>query len=473
MALAALPNTLDPRYATDAASSRLCRLLYAGLTDFDASARPVAALADWARLSPERYRFTLRADRAPFPDGRLPDAEDVAATYRSILDPATASPHRGTLAHIRDIAVLGPDTLEFRLTRPDVLFPGYLSLGVLPADKLAAGHDFNRAPFGSGPFRFVDRAGAGRLRLRRVGDGLLVDFTQVPDPTVRVLKLQRGEVDLLQNDLPPELIDYLAGLPRVRVERRPGTTFAYIGFQLEDPVVGRAAVRAAVAHAIDREAFVRHLFGGNARTAESILPPEHWAGHAGLPATPYDPARARTVLASIGYGPRRPLEIEYKTSSDPFRLRVAAALQAQLAEVGIRLRIRSFDWGTFFGDIKAGRFQMYSLAWVGVESPDIFRYVLHSEAVPPVGANRGRYASAAVDAWIEAAERAVARERSVPLFRRIQEQAHADRVYVPLWYEGQVAASGPRLSGYRLSPRGHYDGLADVELTGLQRRRSQ
>ena len=103
MALASMPGNLDPRYATDAASSRLGRLLYAALTDFDDASRPVPALADWESLSPSRYRFRLRPGRAAFPDGRLPDAEDVAATYRSILDPTTGSPHRGTLAHIAAI----------------------------------------------------------------------------------------------------------------------------------------------------------------------------------------------------------------------------------------------------------------------------------------------------------------------------------------------------------------------------------
>ena len=72
----------------------------------------------------------------------------------------------------------------------------------------------------------------------------------------------------------------------------------------------------------------------------------------------------------------------------------------------IDLKVSSYEWGTFFGDIKAGRFQMYSLAWVGVNTPDILRYAFHSESVPPGGANRGRYRSAEVDALIERAERA-------------------------------------------------------------------
>ncbi len=464
MGLATLPTTLDPRYSTDAVSARLCRLLYQGLTEFDARSRPRPAMAVWEQLAPDRYRFRLLPTRTPFPDGRLPAATDVQATYASILDPATASPQRGTLAHIRAIRVLDPETLEFELSRADPLFPGYLTIGILPAQRLAAGQDFNRAPWGSGPFRFEARPDDNRLDLRRRSDQLRFSFLLVPDPTVRVLKLRRGEIDLLQNDLPPEMIDYLAARPELAVQRAAGTTFAYLGFQLDDPLTGDERLRRAVAHAIDRAAIVRYLFAGNARLAESILPPEHWAGAPDLPTHDYEPARSLALLGALGYGPDRPLELEYKTSSDPFRLRVAAALQAQLAAVGIRLRIRSFDWGSFFGDIKAGRFQLYSLAWVGVESPDIYRYAFHSAALPPAGANRGRYRSAAADALIAAGEAASEAAGQVAALQSLQHRIHADLVYVPLWYEGHVAASGPRIRGYRLNRRGDYDGLIDVRL---------
>jgi peptide/nickel transport system substrate-binding protein len=461
--LATMPANLDPRFATDAASSRLCRLLYVGLTDFDEQARPVPAMATWQRLAPDHYRFYLRAERASYPDGRQPTAADVVATYQSLLDPAIASPHRGTLAHVRAVYATGKAQLDFRLTRPDYLFPGYLTIGVLPADRLAAGHAFERRPWGSGPFAFEAWPSVGELQLRRRSDQILTTFLHVPEPTVRVLKLQRGEIDLLQNDLPPELVGYLAARKHLRVIRRPGTTFAYIGFQFDDPQVGQLTVRQAIGHAIDRRAIVAYLFAGNARPGLSILPPEHWAG-AELPELEYAPTRSRQLLRQLGYGPERPLRLDYKTSSDPFRLRIAAALQAQFAEVGIALRVRSYDWGTFFGDVKSGNFQLYSLAWVGVDNPDIFRYVFHSESLPPAGANRGRYRSPAMDRLIARAETASDEAQRIAAFKAVQHQAREDLVYVPLWYEGHVAAFGPRVRRYRLHTRGHYDALTQIEL---------
>jgi peptide/nickel transport system substrate-binding protein len=460
--LASAPTTLDPRFATDASSERIDRLLYARLVDYDAQSEPVPSLASWQVLSPTHYRFRLGGAGRVFHDGERLDAGDVAATYRSILDPATASPHRGTLSMIERIEVIDDDTLDFFLNRADRLFPGYLSIGILPARAIAQRHPFNRQPLGSGPFRLLNWEDADRLSLQRLRDGQSFVFEQVKDPTMRVLKLLRGEIDLLQNDLPPELLPYLERRKGIHVQRAPGSTFAYLGFQLQDPDSGRYAVRRAVALAIDRQAIIEHVFHGAARPASALLPPEHWAGDKALPVLTADPAQAKVLLAQAGYGPEHPLRLVYKTSSDPFRVRIATILQQQLARVGIAVDVRSYDWGTFYGDIKAGRFQMYSLAWVGIRSPDIFRYAFHSKALPPAGANRGRLDDAGVDRLIEQAQQAQTRAAQAADYRALQRRLLQLLPYVPLWYEDQYAASSERIRGYALAADGAYDALVDT-----------
>lgn len=460
--LASAPVNLDPRYATDATSERINRLLYARLTDHDEQSRPIPSLASWTRINPTQYRFTLGAGDREFHDGRHLDAEDVAATYRSILDPSGTSPHRAALSMIARIEVLDADTLDFHLNRPDTLFPGYLSIGILPAQAIDRQQAFSRTPVGSGPFRLLSWEQANRLTLERRSDAQRVVFEQVSDPTMRVLKLLRGEIDLLQNDLPPELLTYLADRSGIHVQRRPGSSFAYLGFQLEDPHCSRDTVRRAVALAIDREAIIQHVFGGTARPASALLPPEHWAGAPGLPQIAPDPKRARQLLAGAGYTPDSPLVLTYKTSSDPFRLRIATVLQQQLGDVGIDVRIRSYDWGTFYGDIKAGRFQLYSLAWVGIKSPDIFRYAFHSDSLPPAGANRGRFSDAAVDRLIEQAQQAGTLDAQAGIYRELQQRLLQQLPYVPLWYEDQYVAAGERIDGYTLAADGAYDALVST-----------
>ena len=460
-AVATAPSVLDPRLAGDAASERTNALLYDKLVRLDEQGEPRASMAKWQRLGPKHYRITLLAERATFWDGRKPAASDVVATYRSVLDPQLGSPHSGALAHLARVEETATGAVDFFLTRPDPVFPSRLTVGIVPAQRLAD-EGLARRPLGSGSFAFVKWRADGGLLLERRQDGQKIALIPVADPTMRALKLLRGEAHLLQNDLPSELYGYLAGSSKLQLHEKPGTTFAYIGFNLSDPVLSDRRVRAAIAHAIDRNAIIEHLFGGRAQTAESVLRPEHWAGVEDLEPYRYDPVLARTYLQDAGYGEHNPLVLSYKTSTDPFRVRIAHVFQSQLARIGIELKISSYDWGTFFGDIKAGRFQMYSLAWVGVNTPDILRYAFHSASIPPGGANRGYYRSVDTDALIAQAEQADP-DTAAPLYAQIQHKVHRDLVYLPLWYESNVVASRG-LEGYTPGHDGNYLALNRVRV---------
>ena len=459
MGLANAPVSLDPRFATDATSTRINRLLYGRLVEFDEQSRPVPSLARWRRLSPERYRFTLRGTPAPFANGSPLTSGDVKATFDFILDKANGSPHRNTLRMVERIETPDGRTVDFFLNRPDVLFPAYLAIGILPADLILRDHPFQNQPLGNGPFRLVDWPEEGRLRLERRIDGQTVEFLHVKDPTVRVLKLLRGEIDMLQNDIPPELVGYLQDKEPIRVVRTRGSNFSYLGFNLHDPATADPLVRRAIAHAIDRAAIIRYALGGFAVPAQALLPPQHWAGAQGLQPHAHAPARARELLRQAGYSDGRPLRLVYKTSSDPFRIRLATIVQSQLREVGIQVALHSYDWGTFYGDIKSGRFQMYSLVWVGINTPDIFRYVFHSTSAPPDGANRGRFASPEVDRLIEEAEAADSIELQAPIYHVLQAQLLQELPYVPLWYEDQILALRQGVENYVIAGDGNYDGL--------------
>jgi peptide/nickel transport system substrate-binding protein len=290
-----------------------------------------------------------------------------------------------------------------------------------------------------------------------------VSLLRISDATVRVLKLLRGEIDMLQNDLSPELVSFLQRRDDITVTRARGSNFTYLGFNLRDPVTADARVRRAIAHAIDREAIIRYVMGGAARPASALLPPEHWAGHPGLPQLAYAPDAARALLAEAGYGEGRPLRLIYKTSTNAFRVRLATVLQSQLKAVGIEVDLRSYDWGTFYGDIRAGNFQMFSLSWVGIKSPDIFRYVFHSESVPPNGANRGRFSDTEVDRLIRVADQAPLQRAQANSYRQLQARLLETLPYVPLWYEDHVFVARRGISGYGLGLDGNYDGLTQVQ----------
>ncbi|MCA9421876.1 MAG: ABC transporter substrate-binding protein, partial [Nitrospira sp.] len=313
--LANAPTNLDPRYATDATSARLNRLMYSRLVDFGEGTIPIPSLATWHELSPTHYRFELQEPRPLFHNGAPLSAKDVKATYASILNPNTASPHRGILHMITRIETPTETTIDFFLSQPDALFPGYLVIGILPANLIAKAHPFHDRPIGSGPFQFLERPDDTRLVIERRADGQRIEFLRIPDPTVRTLKLLAKEIHLLQNDLPPELVTYLSTHEGIALQQRQGANFAYLGFNQLDSVVGRAPVRKAIAHAIDREHIIQFVLRGRARVAQAIFPPEHWAGPATLPGYTYDPEEAKRLLKEAGFDHDHRPTITYKTST--------------------------------------------------------------------------------------------------------------------------------------------------------------
>jgi len=464
--LASAPVTLDPRFATDATSSRINRLLYARLVEFNEKQLPVPGLAKWELISPLHYRFYLKEDsnknNRTFHDGTRLTANDVKATYKTILDPKIASPHRATLNMIDIIDVIDENTVDFHLSRPDLLFPAYLVIGILPEKGIDTNHIFSRHPVGSGPFKFSSWPEDGRLFLKRLKDNQVVNFVRVKEDTVRVLKLIRGEIDMLQNDLSPELVAHLNKQKNINVTHSRGSNFTYLGFNLDDAVVGQQNVRRAIALAIDRDAIIKYVMAGTARPASALLLPDHWAGNSELKKLAYNPDKARALLAEAGFTHNKPLRITYKTSTNAFRVRLATVLQSQLKKVGIKVDLRSYDWGTFYGDIKAGNFQMFSLSWVGIKTPDIFRYVFHSESVPPNGANRGRYKDEKSDYLIKTAGNAVVLEKQASSYRKLQERLLEKLPYVPLWYENHFFTAREGITGYSLGLDGNYDGLSNV-----------
>ena len=445
-AIAQAPLNLDPRYATDAASERVNRLLYQPLVGFDAASKPTSVLASWQVVDGRQYRFTLIKNRAPFHNNAPLNAADVKATYDS-FQTLKDSPLTAEFANIDNIKVETDDTLLFTLKQADNHFPAKLIIGILPKNLVESNHDFSHNPVGNGAIEFV--SWDNKLKLARVKDGLKISLQEVKDPTVRVLKLLRGEVDLLQGDLPPELVKYLQSQPEISVKSSAGANFSYLGLNFQDPLLNQLKVRQAIAHAINRPEIIQKVMVTNTREANMILPPEHYAGNANLEPYTYNPVLARALLSEAGV--KLPLKLVYKTSTDAQRVRFATIMQAQMAAAGIELEIRSLDWGTFFADVKAGNFQLCGLTWVGIKTPEIYSKAFGSQNFPPNGFNRGRYADAELDNLLAEDNWQMATLR-----------IHNELPYIPLWYEGQFAAFGKNISNYAPKPDGNWDDLVTI-----------
>ena len=473
LALDSNPTALDPRLATDAVSHRLTQLLYAPLVQSDARGDFVPDLAErWEFPDDRTVVFTLRRG-VRFHHGREVTSADVQYTFDSIRDPALRSPLAGSLEPVAAIETPDPHRVIFRLKAPYAPFLGAVGVGIVPRDLAAAGHDLVRNPVGAGPFRFARWVPHERIELvanpeyfgGRPALARLV-LRVIPDSTTRLLELQRGGVDLLVGGLPPEAFPRLSTLPNLTVLEAESNSVSYIGFNLEDPALKDVRVRRAIAHAVDRQAIMDGLLLGRGVLATGLLPPGHWAYAPDVARYPYDPERARRLLAEA-LGPDRagrPLRLTYKTGALELSKAIGEVLQEQLAAVNIRLDIRSYEWGTFYADIKNQNFQLYALGWIGIADPDIYYYAFHSASLPPVGANRNRYRNPAVDRLLDLGRATLDREARRAIYRRVQQIVAEDLPYLTLWHGRIVAAHRPHVRGFRLYPAGDFTPLKDVTL---------
>ncbi|MDF1563226.1 MAG: ABC transporter substrate-binding protein [Deltaproteobacteria bacterium] len=477
----AAPETLDRRYTLSATAQRIASLIAPGLVRIadDGSIAPDLA-ESFERIGEKRYRFVLR-EGLRFHDGRPLEAADVVYTYGSLKDPEAGSPLGPKYQAIARVEAIDARTVEIELAEPFAPILLDLTMGIVPRPASGEGPGAREHPIGAGPFRFAGRPDEETIVLEayedhhagRPGVERLV-FTVVRDETTRVLAALHGEIDLLPGGVSPILLPRMARSELLEVEQRPGPGYAYLAFNLDHPLLARPEVRRAIAHAIDREALVRFKFKGAAKLADSMLPAGHWA-HRASAAPAYDPAKARALLDAAGLpdpdddGPEVRFRISYKTSTDRFRKSVALVLAAQLEAVGIGVDLQAYEWGTFYGDVKRGRFEIITLKWTPVIEPHLYQWVFHQDSIPSeenewTGGNRGAYRNPEVDRLIDEAARELDRERRAALYAEVQEHLARDLPYVSLWHEDQLAIVHRRTEGFELSPFGFFTPLAGVSL---------
>ncbi|MBF6567514.1 MAG: ABC transporter substrate-binding protein [Candidatus Binataceae bacterium] len=465
------PLNLDPRFATDAISGRIDELMFDSLVRLDQHQRFVGDLADQIeRPGPTRLVFHLRRD-VRFSDGRPLTARDIKYTYESTIDPRSLSSKRAGFAELAAIDTPDDFTVVFTTRGPYAPALEMAMLGIVPNGAAARPRGTVGTPLGSGPFMLTAFVRDDQVLLRRnpylpatAGTPAGIRFKIVPDPTVRALELVEGSCDLAENNIEPDLLAYLGRKPALVVDRYPGTAYQYLAFNFRDARLRDLRVRQAIAYAIDRRAIIDHLRDRTARAASGMLSPENEYYRGDVKLYPYDPTTADRLLDAAGY-PRaadgmRALEFVYKTTPEGARL--AEVFQAMLRRVGIQLRVRVNEFGTFYGDIARGNFDLTSMQWVGINDPHHYYMVFDSRMTPPRGLNRGDYANPEMDRLVEAGDAELNSDRRRAIYLKVQQLAAADLPYVSLWWQDNVVVMQRGLDGLRPYPNGSLRSLTDI-----------
>jgi peptide/nickel transport system substrate-binding protein len=474
------PNSLDLRIGVDAQSERIGSLIFDSLLRKDDHFNLQPWLAEsWQQPGPLTYIFHLRKG-VRFHNGKLLTSADVAWTINSMRDGkdygGIISPRSGNFAAVASVDTPDPDTVVIHLSHPDASLLWNLAdqnIGIVPN---GSGPDLGLHPIGTGPFRFVSQVQDKEVVLARnthywqqVPNIHKVRFEVVPDAITRALVLQKGSADLTINSLTADMVYSLRNDPNLRVDSGPGTILVYINLNTRDPLLKDRRVRQAIACAINRPAILHALWRDHARIADSILPIGHWAWTDDVAHYPYNPARARALLNAAGYKPNADgirMTLTMKTSTDETSRLLAAVVQQQLHAVGIQLDLRSFEFGSFYGDITRGAFQMYTLRWISSnEDPDIFRYAYDSASFPPHGANRGYYSNPQVDALIAAANATADMAQRRADYVQVQKILAIDMPTINILDMDNVLVYNKRLHNIQLTPSGTYDFLRTMTAT--------
>jgi peptide/nickel transport system substrate-binding protein len=465
---------IDPRFTGDAYGHKLSRLLFASLVTIDPdSLEVVPDLAERVDVdTPIRYRVRLRPG-LHFSDGSTLDSADVAATYRSVVDPALGTRYARTYQRIARVNVDDALTVVFELTGPHATFLTDLELPILRAEDehRHVGGLGAAPPIGAGPYVLAHRE-AGSIELSANahwhGGAPLhpdVHMLVVRDDNTRALRMLAGAGDLAFNAIPPLLLPLFEDDERFSVQSAPGVGTTYLGLNMEAAALRDVRVRRALAHAIDRSTLIRTKLAGRARAAQGWIVPGHWAFAPDVPRYEYAPDKARALLREAGVGApgRPPLRLTLRCGSDRFRQSIARAIAAMLSDVGIEVELRPSEVATLIADLNRGRFELTMLEVPEVVEPHVLTWFFGSDHVPgrgKEGANRWRLRSAALDAALERGRAHVEREARIDAYRDAQRILAEELPIIPLWHEDVVAVRGREARAVRVPRLGRFDTLA-------------
>lgn len=476
------PSTLDPALASNVPAIAVSHWLYNGLVTFDDQARIVPELAERYQVSKDGkvLTFTLRKG-VRFHDGRALTAADVAYSLTRLFWPETKSPGSsfyraiagsedvlaGKTRTLAGITTPKPDTVAIRLSAPQPTFLQVLGLNYAAVLPAGAGEraGFAQAPVGTGPFRFGAAVTGQRLSFSRnpsyFKPGLpkldAIELQLGLNEQVEALRFERGELDAIGLLRGIGAAEYARlardGRYQARFINGPDMATYYVGMNTRMAPFGDPRVRAAVAMAVDKAKIVR-LVNGRGLVARGFLPP-------GLPGAtpeskthPYDPARAKQLLAEAGHP--RGFETTYWCSSSQTSLKVAQAIHHDLAKVGIRVTLKPLAFPTFLAGV--GREKMapiFSGNW-SQDFPDASNFlgtIFSKHAIRPVRSlNTTFFEDEPTNRLLDQAAVTMGDARRFELYRQAERRVMSQAPVVPLYHPMRCVLARPEVSGLVLHP---------------------
>ncbi|NNU63448.1 ABC transporter substrate-binding protein [Ochrobactrum soli] len=469
------PQSLDPHTVTATNDFRILVNIYDGLVRYkDGTLEVEPALAESWTISDDgkTYRFKLRQG-IKFHDGSDFNAEAVKFNFDRMLKEDHPFYNTGpfplsfNFSSIEAVNAIDPTTVEFKLKEPFAPFLSNLAyptgLIVSPEAVKKYGKEFGRHPSGTGPFKFTEWQSGQRVVVERnhdYWDGApaleAVVFRPITDPNTRVAEMMAGGLDVMV-EVPPDNLATFKQDANFAVAEQAGP---HVWFTILNAKTGPFAdkkVRQAANYAVNKQALVDNVLQGSATVAAGPIPPAfNWVEDK-TEAYPYDPEKAKALLAEAGV--TNPEITFYVTEGgsgmlDPITM--GAAIQADLQAVGFKVKIETYEWNTFLGRVNTGlegKADMAEMAWM-TNDPDTVPYLtLRTDALPDKGGfNSGYYSNPQLDALLEKARTSNSQAERGKLYGEVQAIVHDDApwLFVANWKQNAVTTAA--VKGLKLQP---------------------
>ncbi|WP_335948391.1 ABC transporter substrate-binding protein [Salipiger bermudensis] len=469
------PKALDPAAVTAVNDFRILMNVYDGLVRYKSGTLEVEpALATSWEISEDgtEYTFTLR-EGVTFHDGSPFNAEAVVFNFERMLN--EDHPYHDTgpfplaffFSSVSSVEAVDDLTVKFTLSEPYAPFLSNLAyptgLIVSPAAVEQHGADFGRNPSGTGAFTFAEWRSNEAVVVEAnpdYWDGApelqAVVFRPITDANTRTAEMLAGGIDMMVEVPPVALSQFQDDAFQVFEQAGPHVWFLILNAK-EGPFADKR-VRQAANYAINKEALVNDVLEGTAEVAAGPTPPAFaWAYNEALEPYPYDPEKAKELIAEAGAeGAELTFYVTEGGSGMLDPVAMGTAIQADLNAVGLDTTIETYEWNTFLGQVNPGlegKADMAEMAWM-TNDPDTLPFLaLRTEAWPDKGGfNSGYYSNPEVDELLEKARVATDQDERAALYKQMQEivQEDAPWVFVANWK--QNAVTNDRVEGFELQP---------------------
>jgi peptide/nickel transport system substrate-binding protein len=464
IALPSTPETIDPHQFRSVLSGSVIGLMCEGLVTRDPGTmelRPVLA-ESWRNINPTTWEFKLRRG-VKFHNGEDFNAESVKFTIERAI-----TSKLNTLAKLtwppafgQDVHIVDSHTVRLTTKVPDPMVPARLaaeSMNMAPAKALAEYREkfVTDRVTGTGPFRFVEHVVGDRVVVEanpsywgtRGGSQRIV-WQVIPDAATRLAALQRGDVDVILN-LPIPLVPAVEGDPNLRVysELSSLTHGVLLNARESHPLKDRR-VRQALNLAVDRQAIIKNLFLGRGRLLNTVAGANVTNGFDPAP-FPYDPARARALLAEAGYGNGFELTLWQSLGRWTQAEEIAQVIAGYFDKVGVRTKLSVLEWAEYNkragGSLLKDAFYYAFINGTWDASYTVQRFK------PSFASFRYFDASGDLLAAIEEYERTFDAGKRKELGRKAQQGLHDEGVWVFLWQLDELMGVSKKTKGFKMRP---------------------